>query len=177
MEFWYTDGKLYAVGRQEEILTDVSDTKAICILAYLQLQPDRIASQLNMDETKAGQIEELIPEGYCLLYDWNDVAAYDLNKDGSMDYVMALYPEDYPEEKRYEDFSPYEHSSQYYASEFWLLLSNIEQGYIPIQLTYSIEYPPDDALVLTDISFVGDGILRLEYFVCGSTVIVFGRKK
>lgn len=165
LEFWYMEGKLYTVDRQKELLTDVSETKAICISAFLQLQPYRIAAELNIDEAKAIQIAQLIPEGYCLLKDWDDIAAYDLNEDGSMDYVVALYPEDHPEEKRYADFSPYEHSSEYYASEFWLLLSDAEQGYLPIHLTYSIEYPREDTLYLTDISFVGEGILRLEYFI------------
>lgn len=165
LEFWYMEGRLYAVDRQERIMTDMSETKAVCISAFLQLQPDRIAAKLKTDETTAAQIEQLIPEGYCLLGDWNDVAAYDLNEDGKMDYVAALYPEDYPEERRYADFSPYEYSSEYYASEFWLLLSDAEQGYRPVHLSYSIEYPRDDALYLTDISFVGEGILRLEYFI------------
>ena len=164
LEFWYMEERLYAVDRQEEIMTDVSE-KAICISAFLQLQPDRIAVRLNTDETTAAQMKQLIPEGYCLLGDWNDVAAYDLNEDGKMDYVAALYPEDHPEERRYADFSSYEHSSEYYASEFWLLLSDAEQGYRPVRLSYSIEYPRDDALYLTDISFVGEGILRLEYFI------------
>ena len=44
--------------------------EAICLSTFLQLQPDRIAAELNMNEAMAAQIAQLIPEGYCLLKGW-----------------------------------------------------------------------------------------------------------
>ena len=162
LEFWYMDEKLYAIDRQEETFTDVSETEAICISTFLQLLPDRIAPELNIDETKAARAEELIPEGYCMLQDsWDNIAACDLNEDGIMDYVMVLCPE----ETRYEEMDSYaSHHPQYYASKLWLFLSDPDEGYLCVPMTDSIDYPRESVLTLTDVNFVGNTPLHPEQY-------------
>ncbi len=164
LEYWYREGKLYAVDRQAGTLSDVTEGPELCIAAFLEQQPPRAAQQLNMDRERAVQVEGLFPTDYFSLYDWRNYAACDLNSDGQMDYVVALYPKDYPPERRYADFSPYEHNAAYYASQFWLLLSDGEREYQRIPLSNSVEYP-EEALVLVTIAFEREGLLRLEYFV------------
>ena len=128
---------------------------------------ERINCQLNVSEDILEEVEKYKPKGYSLLWGrngWNDIAACDLNHDDRMDYVVVLYPDDYEEVQRYEDFSPYEHTSQYYAACFWLLLSAENGGYEQIALSNSVEYW-ETALSLVEVVFVDEGILQLEYFV------------
>ena len=164
-EFWYVGGILYQIDREKGILTDMTEKEAVCLAEFLLAQPERILSRLLVNEAVLEQVEEWKPEGYCLLYEeqWENIAVCDLNEDGKQDYVLVLYPEDFEEEKRYEELSPYEHSSEYYASGFWLLLSS-QAGYEPLLLSSSIEYW-DTALTFVRLEFVAERILELEYFV------------
>lgn len=166
-EFWCGGDFLYRIDRKEKLFVDAAEDKESCIAAFLREQARRIDCQLPVSEASLDIVERYKPEGYSLLWErngWNDIAVNDLNHDGRMDYVAALYPDDYEEEKRYEGFSPYELSPQYYAAGFWLLLSSEDGGYEQIRLSGSIEYR-DTALVLTEVTFVDEGILQLEYFV------------
>lgn len=166
-EFWKYREHVYRVDRNEEVLVDVTEDKESCIAEFLQEQIKRINCQLAVSEDSAEAVEKYKPEGYSLLWGknaWNDIAVSDLNHDGRMDYVAALYPDDYEEVQRYADWSPYERSSQYYAACFWLLLSSEEGGYEQIQLSDSVEYW-ENALVLVEVTFVDEGVLQLEYYI------------
>ncbi len=166
-EFWYGGDFLYRIDRGEKLFVDGTEEKESCIAAFLREQARRIDCQLPVSEASVDIVERYKPAGYSLLHGkngWVDIAVSDLNRDGRMDYVAVLYPDDYEEERRYTDWSPYELISEYYASEFWLLLSSEDGGYEQIQLSDSIEYW-DTALVLTEVTFVDEGILQLEYFV------------
>ena len=166
-EFWCCPDNLYRIDRDENIFVDVTAEKESCIADFLWEQSRRIDCQLAVSEDSLEVVEKYKPAGYSLLWgqnSWDDIAVCDLNHDGRMDYVVVLYPDDYEEIRRYEDFSPYEKSSQYYAACFWLLLSSEDGGYEQIGLSDSIEYW-EDALVLAEVIFVDEGILQLEYFI------------
>lgn len=163
-EFWCSGDLMYRIDRKEGRFVDVTADKESCIADFLRGQIRRISCQLRVSEVSLEIVEQYKPEGYSLLNTWNNIAVSDLNHDGRMDYVAVLYPDDYEEEKRYTDWSPYELSSQYYAASFWLLLSAEDGGYEQISLSYGIEYW-DTALVLTEVTFVDEGVLQLEYFV------------
>lgn len=166
-EFWCCPDNLYRIDRGEKLFVDVTAEKENCIADFLWEQLRRIDCQLAVSEASLEAVEKYKPTGYSLLWgqnSWDDIAVCDLNHDGRMDYVAVLYPDDYEEMRKYEDFSPYEKSSQYYAACFWLLLSSEEGGYEQIGLSNSIEYW-EDALVLVEVIFVDEGILQLEYFI------------
>ena len=166
-EFWGWQDRIYRIDRERELFIDVTEDKEICIAGFLWEQPKRINCQINVSEETLEEVEKYKPEGYSLLSGrngWDEIAACDLNHDGRMDYVAALYPDDYEEVQRYEDFSPYEHTSQYYAACFWLLLSTEDGSYEQISLSNSIEYW-ETALSLVEVVFVDEGILQLEYYV------------
>lgn len=164
LEFWCSDEKVYQIDRENGIFIDATEGGEFYIASFLKQQQNHMIQQFNVDETVLDEVEKWKPEGYCLLGDWNEIAVCDVNHDGFMDYVMALYPKDYKEERRYADNSPYEKSSQYYAAGFWLILSNGAEDYKQIQLSDSVEYW-ETALVLVEVSFIEDGILELEYFI------------
>ncbi|MDE5933579.1 MAG: hypothetical protein K2H40_14015 [Lachnospiraceae bacterium] len=166
-EFWCCQENLYRIDRNEGIFVDVTAEKEGCIADFLWEQLRRINCQSAVSEASLEAVEKYKPEGYSLLWgknSWDDIAVCDLNHDGRMDYVAVLYPDDYEEVRRYEDFSPYEKSPQYYAACFWLLLSSEDGGYEQIGLSNSIEYW-EDALNLAEVTFVDEGILQLEYFI------------
>lgn len=166
-EFWCREGRLCLVDRETERFLDVTDEKESCIADFLAGQLERIDCGILVNEGSFAEIEKYKPEGYSLLWEkngWNDIAVCDLNHDGRMDYVAALYPEDYEEVSRYADGSLYEKLPQYYAAGFWLLLSGEDDSYQQIQLSDSIEYWETE-LSLTKVAFVEAGILELEYFV------------
>lgn len=166
-EFWHTGDKLYRIDRKDGMFVDVTAEKESCIADFLREQTRRIPCQLSVNEASLEVVEKYKPKGYSLLYgknSWNMIGVSDLNHDGRMDYVAVLYPDDYEEETRYEGFSPYEHSSTYYAASFWLLLSSEDGGYEQIGLSNSIEYW-DTALTLVEVGFVDEEVLQLEYFV------------
>lgn len=166
-EFWSREERLYRVDRETEQFIEVTDEKENCIADFLSEQSGRIDCRLAVSEDSFAEIEKYKPAGYSLLWEkngWNDIAACDLNHDGKMDYVAALYPDDYEDVRRYADDSPYENWPQYYAAGFWLLLSGDDGGYERIQLSDSIEYWENE-LSLVETVFVEEGILQLEYFV------------
>lgn len=167
-EFWYGRDFLYRIDREEELFVDSAEDKERFIAEFLRGQAGRIDCQLPVSEASLDILEKYKPAGYCLLHGkdgWDDIAVSDLNHDGRMDYIAALYPDDHEKERRFADEGdPYELSSEYYASEFWMLLSTEDGGYEQIRLSDSIEYW-DTALVLTEVTFVDEGILQLEYFV------------
>ena len=166
-EFWVLKDRIYRIDRDGEIFIDVAQQKEVCIAEFLKGQLNRINCQLRVSEAVMEEVEKYKPEGYSLLWEknaWSHIAVCDLNHDGRMDYVAALYPDDFEEERRYEGFSPYEFIPQYYAASFWLLLSAEDDGYEQISLSDSIEYW-DTALSLVEVVFVDEGILQLEYFV------------
>ncbi|MBQ9990700.1 MAG: hypothetical protein IJP31_07145 [Lachnospiraceae bacterium] len=162
-EFWLTRGELYEVDYLDHRLILLTDEREILIANFLQEQEKRLSYAVLVDEYAWEAVEELIPTGYSPLGGREDLAVSDLNQDGKMDYVLALYPNDYSKEKRYDGFSPYEKTPEYYAAEFWLIQSG-PKGYEPIRLTDTVEYM-GDALTLLEIDFVEDGILQLYYFV------------
>ena len=166
-EFWCRGDRMYRIDRAEGVFIDVTEDKEICIADFLREQLRRIPCQLSVSEASLEVVEKYKPKGYSLLHGknaWDEIAVSDLNHDGRMDYVAVLYPDDYEEVRRYADWSPYEHSSQYYAASFWLLLSSEDGGYEQIPLSDSIEYW-DTALVLTEVIFLEEDVLQLEYFV------------
>jgi len=166
-EFWELQDRIYWIDREQEIFIDMTEEKETCIADFLWEQLRRVNCQINVSEDTIEEVEKYKPEGYSLLWGrngWDEIAACDLNHDGRMDYVVVLYPDDYEEVQRYEDFSPYEHTSQYYAACFWLLLSTQDGGYEQITLSNSIEYWETE-LSLVEVGFVDEGILQLEYFV------------
>lgn len=166
-EFWCREGQLYRIDREAELLAEVTDEKEGCIADFLTGQFRRIDCQLMVSEDSFAEIEKYKPDGYSLLWEkngWNDIAVCDLNHDGRMDYVAALYPDDYEEVRRYVEDSPYEKAPQYYAAGFWLFLSGEGGSYRQIQLSDSIEYW-EDLLSLVKVAFVEEGVLELEYFV------------
>lgn len=166
-EFWRRGEKLYRIDREEERFVEVTEEKESRIADFLAEQSGRIDGRLPVSEDTLAEIENHKPEGYSLLWEkngWNDIAACDLNHDGKMDYVAALYPDDYEEVRHYADGSPYENWPQYYAAGFWLLLSGDDGSYERIQLSESIEYWEKE-LSLVETAFVEDGVLELEYFV------------
>lgn len=117
------------------------------------------------------EVERYKPEGYRLLWGingWDEIGVCDLNHDGRMDYVVALYPEDYEKKiQQSEWFDPYEKLPEYYGAGFWLLLSLGDmpwENYMQIQLSDSIVYQ-DDSMTLVEAEFAEEGILQLEYFV------------
>lgn len=147
-----------ACGTEDDVIVD--------ILESVQ-QLKRINCQLAVSKDSLDEIERYKPEGYSLLWgknSWTDIAVSDLNHDGRNDYVAVLYPGDHEKVQKYEGFSPYENTPEYYASGFWLFLSSEDGGYDPISLSNSIEYWEDE-LDLIEVTFVDDGILQLEYFV------------
>lgn len=164
-EYWYFQDKVYRVDREKGYLVDVTHGRGGLIVSFVQQQPERIACQLKVSEEVLTEVEKWKPKEYSYLRDWNQIAVSDLNGDGMEDYVLALYPDDYEEEQRYEDGNPYEKTSQYYAASFWLLLSKENQEYRQILLSDTIEYREDNTLSLVDISFVKEDILQLEYFI------------
>lgn len=166
-EFWCAQDQIYQVNRKDEILIDVTEERESCMAEFLREQLKRINCQLAVGEDSLEEIERYKPEGYSLLWGknaWNDIAVSDLNHDGRNDYVAVLYPDDHEKVQRYEGFSPYENTPEYYASGFWLFLSSADGGYDQISLSNNIEYW-EDALDLMEVAFVDDGILQLEYFV------------
>ncbi len=166
-EFWLREGRLFLINREAELFTDVTDEKEICIAQFLLKQSRRIDCQALVSEDAFAEIEKYKPEGYSLLWEkngWSDIAVCDLNRDGRMDYVAALYPDDYEEIIRYGEGSPYEKWPQYYAAGFWLLLSGEDGSYEQIPLSDSIEYWEAE-LDLVEVAFVEEGILELEYFI------------
>lgn len=164
-EFWSRGDKIYEVDRKSQRLIDETEAFGGLIVAFWEQQLERIECRTKQEESVLAQVEQLMPNGYNRLNDWNNIAVSDLNKDGWNDYVMALYPDDYEEEHRYEEFSPYEMIPEYYASSFWLFLSTGGKEYEQIQLSHTIEYTQSDALCLTEISFIKENLLQLEYFV------------
>lgn len=166
-EFWCRQGSIYKIDRKEEAFVDMTEAKESCVADFLKEQHRRIDCQIHVSEASLAEVEKYKPEGYSLLWEknaWDNIAVCDLNRDDKMDYVVALYPDDYEEIKRYDGFSPYERSSQYYAAGFWLLLSSGNGNYEKIQLSDNIEYS-NDALALTEVAFVDEGILQLKYFI------------
>lgn len=166
-EYWCTEGSVYQIERNNALIIDVSDKKESLIGEFLQQQRRRLQYQIIFDKSILNEIEQKKPKGYSLLFDkngWDMVAVCDLNHDGMLDYVAALYPNDYEEVHRFEGFSPYEMSSQYYAAGFWLLLSSENGQYEQIELSIDIEYW-EDTLSLITLDFVEDGILRMEYYI------------
>lgn len=164
-EYWCNGDKIYQIDRKSRIFTDVTEEMGGLVVSFFAQQPQRIACQLNVQESVVLEVEKKKPAGYSFLSDWNDIAVSDLNKDGLDDYVMALYPDDFEEVRRYAEFSPYEMSSEYYAASFWLLLSTENGDYEQIQLSNTVEYRDNDALRLVEVSFVKEDILQLEYFI------------
>lgn len=166
-EFWCDQDQIYQVNRKDEILIDVTEERESCVAEFLREQLKRINCQLAVSKDSLEAIERYKPEGYSLLWgknSWTDIAVSDLNHDGRNDYVAVLYPDDHEKVQKYEGFSPYENTPEYYASGFWLFLSSEDGGYDRISLSNSIEYW-EDALDLIEVVFVDDGILQLEYFV------------
>lgn len=166
-EFWSIGDYIFRIDREGKLFIDVTADKESCIVDFLWEQSRRIDCQLAVSEASLEAVEKYKPAGYSLLWwknAWDDIAVCDLNHDERMDYVVALYPDDYEEVQRYEGFSPYEKSSQYYAACFWLLLSEENGGYETIALSNNIEYW-ESALSLVEVTFVDDGILQLEYFI------------
>lgn len=165
-ELWSHEGKVYQIDRQQQIFMDVTDSLSGLLATFLAQQPERISCRTKMGGLAYEEVEKWKPEGYIQLSTWNNkIAVSDLNADGGPDYVVALYPDDFEAEQRYEEFSPYEKIPEYYASEFWLLLSKEDGEYEQIRLTGTIEYPLEDALSLVEVTFVKDKLLQLEYFI------------
>lgn len=166
-EFWYGGDFLYRIDREEKLFVDVMEDKESCIAVFLRGQIKRIDCRLPVSEASLDIVEKYKPAGYSLLdgkNGWDDIAVSDLNHDGRMDYIAALYPDDYGKGQRLMDEAdPYGLSPEYCASEFWMLLSSEDGGYEQIRLSDSIEYW-DRALFLTEVAFVDEGILQFEYF-------------
>lgn len=164
-EFWVIEEKVYEIDRENKRFMDVTEEMGGLIASFFAQQPERIACNVVGNEAVLEEVEKWKPEGYSLLYDWHMIAVSDLNKDGANDYVAALYPDDFEVVRRYEDDSPYEMRPEYYAASFWLLLSKENKEYEQIQLTRTIEYRLSDALTLTELGFVKENRIQLEYFV------------
>ncbi len=159
------------LAEEAETFVDVSEEKESCIADFLWEQTKRIHCRLRVSADCIREVEKYKPEGYRLLWGingWDEIAVCDLNHDGRMDYVVALYPEDYEKKiQQSEWFDPYEKLPQYYGAGFWLLLSLGDmpwENYMQIQLSDSIVYQ-DDSMTLVETAFTEEGILQLEYFV------------
>lgn len=170
-EFWSVQGRLYKIDREAEKFVDVSEEKESCIADFLWEQTKRIHCRVRVSADCIREVEKYKPEGYRLLWGingWDEIAVCDLNHDGRMDYVVALYPEDYEKKIRQSEwFDPYEKLPEYYGAGFWLLLSLGDmpwENYMQIQLSDSIVYQ-DDSMTLVETAFTEEGILQLEYFV------------
>lgn len=170
-EFWSVQGRLYKIDREAEKFVDVSEEKESCIADFLWEQTKRIHCRIRVSADCIREVEKYKPEGYRLLWGingWDEIAVCDLNHDGRMDYVVALYPEDYEKKIRQSEwFDPYEKLPEYYGAGFWLLLSLGDmpwENYMQIQLSDSIVYQ-DDSMTLVETAFTEEGILQLEYFV------------
>jgi len=164
-EYWVHEGKIYQIDRENQLFIDATEDRGGLIVSFFEQQLERIACQIKVNESVLPEVEQWKPEGYSLVNDWNNIAVNDLNEDGMNDYVLALYPDDFVEVPRYEEFSPYDHSSEYQVASFWLLLSTENKSYEQIQLTDTIDCRVDCVLKLVEVAFVKEGILQLEYFV------------